>query len=44
MKPILDRKNSRIVSFGPEGLDLPLPKSAEGDLKRIRFDGTVCRG
>jgi hypothetical protein len=40
MKPILDKKKSKIVSFGPKGWDLPLPKSAEGDLKRIRFDGT----
>lgn len=39
MKPILDKKKSRVISFGPSGLDLPLPKSAEGDLKRIRFDG-----
>ncbi len=39
MKPILDKKNSRVVNFGPNGLDLPLPKSAQGDLKRIRFDG-----
>jgi len=40
MKPILDKKKSRIVSFGPKGWDLPLPKSAQGDLSRIRFDGT----
>jgi hypothetical protein len=39
MKPILDKKKSRIINFGPKGLDLPLPKSAQGDLKRIRFDG-----
>jgi hypothetical protein len=39
MKPILDKKRSRVISFGPNGLDLPLPKSAKGDLKRIRFDG-----
>ena len=40
MKPILDKKKSRVISFGPKGLDLPLPKSAKGDLKRIRFDGS----
>lgn len=39
MKPILDKKKSRILSFGPKGIDLPLPKSAQGDLNRIRFDG-----
>jgi len=39
MKPILDKKGSKIVNFGPSGLDLPLPSSAQGDLKRIRFDG-----
>ena len=39
MKPILDKKKSKVTSFGPEGIDLPLPKSAQGDLKRIRFDG-----
>lgn len=39
MKPILDKKNSKVVNFGPSGMDLPLPKSAKGDLKRIRFDG-----
>ena len=39
MKPILDKKKSKVIHFGPTGLDLPLPKSAKGDLKRIRFDG-----
>jgi len=39
MKPILDKNKSKILSFGPKGIDLPLPKSAKGDLKRIRFDG-----
>jgi len=39
MKPILDRKNSKIINFGPYGLDIPLPKSAQGDLRRIRYDG-----
>ena len=39
MKPLLDKKKSKIINFGSEGLDLSLPKSAQGDLKRIRFDG-----
>ncbi len=40
MKPVLCKKKSRIVGFGPSGVDLRLPKSAQGDLNRIRFDGT----
>jgi hypothetical protein len=39
MKPILDKEESKVINFGPSGLDLPLPKSAKGNLKRIRFDG-----
>ena len=39
MKPILDKKGSRVVNLSSGGLDLPLPSSAQGDLKRIRFDG-----
>jgi len=39
MKPILDKFKSKIINFGDSGLDLRLPKSAVGDLERIRFDG-----
>jgi hypothetical protein len=39
MKPILDKRKSKILAFGEKGLDLRLPKSARGDLKRIRFNG-----
>ena len=40
MKPILDKLQSKIIGFGEVGIDLPLPKSAQGDLNRIRFNGT----
>ena len=40
MNPILDKLKSKVIGFGPSGIDLKLPKSAKGDLKKIRFDGS----
>jgi hypothetical protein len=40
LNPILDKLKSKVIGFGPSGINLPLPKSAKGDLKKIRFDGS----